>query len=447
MTNHFSRSITRALCIWLLALLAACQPETTPLLHVHLSEPTPTLVKTAYTPFNRTLPAAVSVRQQLGLIQSDRLIYVIDSLVAKETRHVLSLNYHPEIGIGAARAFLLDQFNAIRKAAPTLDVWTQPVPFTLNGIHVAPENVVATLPGTDVDAGIIVVGAHYDSISSIDMKDEKAPAPGANENASGVAVLIEIARLLAAQPHRATLVFVAFTAEETGRQGSIAFVKKYLQAQDPPIIPRAMINLDTLGSNTDPNGNPGPAVLRIFSAAPNESPSRQLARQIALAVSAYPEAPTLVVQSSEERIGRFGDQQSFSAEGYAAVRFVEGTEDPTRQRNARDTVDAIQPAYLINATQTALTAVSLLADGLLAPTELVFHTTPTPTLTWKRVRNAAGYVVALRQMASVSFDQVFIIGAAPEFSYPDLTQYALASVAAIDDQGRVGQLSAELALH
>ncbi len=430
----------------LMFVLSACKADSPALLHVQLTEPTLAPVKTALTPFGHTLPIAASVLRRLDLIQSDRLIYMIDGLVSKGTRHVLSPNYHPQMGIGAARSFLIDQFNAMKRTGTDnpLTVWTQPVAFTFNGIRIAPENVIATLQGTDIDAGVIVVGAHYDSISSAEMNSGQVPAPGANENASGVAAMLEIAHIMAAEAHHATILFVAFAAEETGRQGSIAFIKQYLQAQIPPIKPRAVLNLDTIGGNLLPSGEPGQNILRLFSATPNDSSSRQLARQIGLMVSAYPDMPELVVQSSDERIGRFGDQQSFSDENDAAVRFIEGTEDPSRQRTERDTLAAIQPAYLISSTRAALAAVSLLADGPDAPTGLTYQSTS--CLNWKPIEDASGYIVALRQMASVNFDQVFMIGTAPEFIWPDLSRYAFAVVAAVDREGRIGQLSPEFSL-
>src|SRR5260221_579562 len=128
--------------------------------------------------------------------------------------------------------------------------------------------------------------------------------------------MLEFARILAPHKHRATLIFVAFAAEESGRQGSLAFVQNYLQAQDPPIDVRGMINLDIVGSEVGPNGVVDRRTVRLFSAPPNESVSRQLARRIALIANTYLFDVNVVLQSAEERAGRWGDHQSFSAAGY-----------------------------------------------------------------------------------------------------------------------------------
>ncbi len=362
------------------------------------------------------------------------------------TRHVLSASDDPTKGIEGARSFLLAQFSAIPAVHPLM-ISTEPVAITLNGISASPENVIVVQPGTDQSAGVIVIGAHYDTASSTDISSGTAPAPGANENGSGVAALVEIARIMAAEPHRATLIYVAFTAEETGLQGSRTFIKKYLQMQTPPITLRAVFNLDMIGSNTAPDGTLGADSVRVFSADPNESASRQLARQIQLAVGAYSDMPQVIIQSSEERGGHIGDQQAFSAAGDPAIRLIESVEDASRQRTPRDTIDAIQPAYLMSVTRAALAAISLLADGPDAPRSVSFHTDAiSARLTWSPVTGASGYVIALRQTASLAFDQVIIVSGVTQFSAPDLAHFDAVALAALDSQGRMGALSPETPL-
>ncbi|MHB8624742.1 MAG: M20/M25/M40 family metallo-hydrolase [Aggregatilineales bacterium] len=398
------------------------------------------------TPLNHTLPVDPVVQQWLNSVQSDQLLIMIDALTGMRTRHALSAGFDPTQGFGitTARDYLIAQFHIIHSAVP-LAVWTQPVPITLNGVTATSDNVVAVAQGSDPKAGVIVVGAHYDSVNADDFNSADLAAPGANDNGSGVAALLEIARLLTGIAPRATLIFVAFTGEETGRQGSMAFVQNYLQAQKPPISPRAMFNLDTIGGNRTPDGQPGADVLRIFSADPNDSPSRQLARQVQLIAAAYLTAPQAIVQSSAERAGHFGDQQSFSAGGNAAVRLIESAEDPSRQRSARDTLDDIQPAYLMGATRVALASLAVLADGPDAPDNVAWHANGT-ILNWSPIKGAAGYVVALRRSESASFDQIVTIGDSPAFIWSGLTTYAFAAVAAFDGHGRMGPLSPEIAL-
>ncbi len=398
-------------------------------------------------------PIDPGIRDILDSVQSDRLMVAVGTLVDMQTRHVLSKTTTTIGGIDGARDWLLSQFNAIRAENPDrpISIWTQPVPLTWNGVSVTPYNVVTVFQGTDVGAGVLVLGAHYDSIST-DYYNGQAYAPGANDNASGVAALLEIARILAPLSHRATILFVAFAAEETGRQGSLAFVKNYLQAQSKPVDVRGMINLDIIGSEVGHNGEVDHRTIRLFSADPNDSPSRQLARQLALIISTYLDDADPVVQSAEERVGRWGDHQSFSAAGYPSVRVIEGLEDQTRQHTPRDTLDNVQPAYLMRTTRAALAAITILADGPAAPADLSLRMPLTnsqaETLRWTPCPGAVRYLVTLRQTSSLYYDQVFTVAAspAPELTWGGLTQYATVAVAAVDAAGRMGPLTPEMPL-
>ncbi len=428
-----------------------------PTLRVQLSTPTvapPAIVPVATFPpgaLAGSRPVDPQVAGLLDQVQSDRLMYAIGSLADMFTRHVLSQPTGSIKGIGGARDWLLAEFTSIRDANPeqSINVWTQTVPFSWNGIRTATQNVIAVFQGTDVGAGVVVVGAHYDSISA-DFQNGQAYAPGANDNGSGVAAMLEIAQILAPRPHRATILFVAFTAEETGRQGSLAFVKSYLQSQNPPIALRGMINLDIVGSALGRNGEVDERTIRLFSAEPNDSPSRQLARQLALYMATYLDDVDPVLQSAEERAGRWGDQQSFSAAGYPSVRFIQGLEDMSRQHSPLDTMDGIQPAYLMRTTRAALVSVLLLADGPTPPVGLAFHSLPgdprTQRLTWTAAPDAARYLVTLRQTSSLSYDQILTVDASssPELTWTGFAQYATVAVGTIDASGRMGPLSAEL---
>jgi len=420
-----------------------------PTLSVSASTPSsgaPVLIQPSPTPLNNTLPSDPEVNHLLDLIDSDRLLIPVDELSSMVTRHVLSAGFDPTrgSGIGAAHDYLISQFRHIQSAAPLI-VWSQPVTVQLNGVVTTTYNVVAVLQGNDVNAGVIVIGAHYDSLNAADPFSADLPAPGADDNGSGVAAMLEIARLMASAPPRTTLIFVAFTAQETGLQGSAAFINAYLQAQQVPIVPRAVINLDTIGRNRTTDGQPAVPILRLFSADLNNSPSRQLARAIQLLASAYVDSPRAVVQSAGERTGRLGDQQSFSAAGYPAVRLIEGTEDMTRQRTAQDTFDTIQPGYLIGATKLALAAIACLSDGPDPPGSVHWQMSG-QALTWSQVDQAAGYVVALRKAESVTFDRAITVAPRLQFIWSGLSAFDFAAVAAFNGNGRIGAFSPEVSL-
>jgi len=128
--------------------------------------------------------------------------------------------------------------------------------------------------------------------------------------------VIEIARLLAERPHRATIYCVLFSAEEEGRLGSLAFVRDVIQAQNVPL--HAMINLDMIGVPVGPDGARYDGDLRVYSAPPDDSPSRDLARLIAETAQTYLPEMTVTVYDTLDRLDRWGDHQSFSDAGYAA---------------------------------------------------------------------------------------------------------------------------------
>src|SRR5712692_3880413 len=239
-----------------------------------VQEPTATFTDPAKVLPTPSLPAGAIVdrpvdpamRDLLNSVQSDQLMVSVGTLADMHTRHVLSEQFKTSGGIVGARAWLLAQFNAIRdtNSDQGITTWTQPVQYYWNGFNVSSQNIVAILQGTDVGAGVILIGAHYDSMPA-DFTNGQADAPGANANGSGVAAMLEIARLMAEKPHRATLIFAAFAAEETGRQGSLTFVQSYLQAQKSPIDLRAVINLDMIGSGATAGKDNAPSTIRLFS--------------------------------------------------------------------------------------------------------------------------------------------------------------------------------------
>jgi hypothetical protein len=383
----------------------------------------------------------------MNQIDSDRLMGHITALQNVYTRHVLSSQTNPGQGVGAASNYILSQFNAIRDASRGRFVVLPPHQFTAGfaGAEVGAQNIVGLIQGTDTGGGILLLGAHYDTITVGEgWENGNAYAPGANDNASGVAALIEIARVMSARPHRATVMFVAFGAEEVGRQGSIAFVNEYLRPNGIGI--NYMINLDIIGSSTGPNGEIEDRTLRLYSADPNESPSRQLARSLNLIAFNHVPGMEVEVQGTGDREGRFSDHLSFSDAGFAAVRFIEYLENPNRNHNNLDNLDNIRPAYLTRATQTVLACATALSEGLRPPDNIGLRAESDGrrTLTWDAVPGAVSYIVGLRRPGSLIYDQFFETGESTvtwEGFTPD--QWAGLAISAKDPNGLMGPLSAE----
>lgn len=339
----------------------------------------------------------------INQVQTDRLMLHVSSLVGMGTRHVNSPNNAAGRGIGGARDYILNEFNQIASASRgTFRVIPQDFIVNHNGVVSTATNIFGIIPGDEIGAGVVIVGAHYDSITIL---PEQAPvyAPGANDNASGVAAIIELARILSQRPHRASIILIAFSAEEIGREGSKVFVDQYVRASNLDV--RAMINLDIIGSSTGSNGQIDATSIRMFSAEPNNSPSRQLARSLALLGQQYLTDLRVFVEPAVDRPGRYSDHMSFSDAGYPAIRLIETLEEIDRQHTDRDSLDDIQPGYLTRNTQLVLAMVMSLANGPRPPANITLRDEGdgTRTLLWDPVPGANAYIVAFRQPGATQY--------------------------------------------
>lgn len=386
-----------------------------------------------------------SLLNLLNQVEPDRLFQHIDALAGMKTRHALSINTSPTEGIGAAKNYVLNQFYKIRDQSfqNSFSVVTQDFPVEWNGLSATDTNIIGILQGTEVGSGVIVLSAHYDSIN-YNFDDPNGYAPGANDDASGVAALIEIARIMSQRRHRATVMFIAFAAEEIQRKGSIAFVSDYVKNQNIPVT--AMIDMDIIGSSTGPDGSINDRQIRLFSADPNESRSRQLARSLNLIASRLAPNMEILVQDTVDRPGRYSDHMSFSDAGYPAVRFVEADEEIAREHTERDTINDVQANYLMRSTQTVLACVTALADGPRAPQNISLRDNGNGlrTLVWDIVPGAASYVVALRRPNALIYDPYFETtdnSVTWEGFVPD--RFAGLAIAAKDANGLIGPFSFE----
>ncbi|MBC7810960.1 MAG: M20/M25/M40 family metallo-hydrolase [Burkholderiales bacterium] len=392
------------------------------------------------TPF---VPSDASLINLLNQVESDRLFVHVDTLQAFGTRHINS-GTGPTQGINGANNYITSQFEAIgAQSNGNLQIFPQAFEVDWAGVTTMQENIIAIINGNEVGTGAILIGAHYDSVSN-DPEDGLAFAPGANDNATGVAAMLEIARIMALREHRSTIIFVAFSAEEQGRLGSIAFVREYVQAQQIPLD--AVINLDIIGSQTGPNGSINDGEIRLFSAGPNDSASRHLAREINLI--AFNNVPNMVVtmQDAEDRPERYSDHMSFSNVGYPAVRFIEALEESYRQHTDRDTLDDVQSSYLTDATRTVLAVTTALADGPRPPRNIGLNQNldNTRTLTWERVPDAASYIIALRRPNSLIYQQIEVGETSVTWDRFVSTEFVALALAAKDRSGLMGPLSEEV---
>ncbi len=346
------------------------------------------------------------------------------------------------IGIIPARNYLLAKLHE-RAQVCASPAFVEMDNFTLfyREITSAQSNLIAKVEGTNPDLGVLVIGAHYDTISKEYVGNPLAIQPGADDNGSGVSAVLELMRLMCLEPRQQTVVFVLFAAEENvinnrGRQGSQHFVNAYLPRAGWNVV--GMMNLDTIGSATDERGNIIDTFAHLYAQGPINSPSRALARQVQAAAYVHLPDFRLVVQNREDRENRWGDHMSFTEAGYPAVRLIEGSEDPERQDTDRDLLNDLSPDYLIKNIRVVL-AYLLSGEGLPAPADITITGT---TVSWSPVAGAESYWVMQRVSGQQGYGEYTRV-TAPTITLPSGTIFAIGTVGS---NGILGRLSQEYAV-
>jgi hypothetical protein len=278
-------------------------------------------------------PASAISRQE---VDEAGMRSLIEQLVACGTRNSLSSWTNPKRGAGCGRDRIVARWNEIAKKAGgrfqvTLDKFDATSARTNNKpVHM--ENVYGVLPGGDAQLTktVFIVSGHFDSRAS-DVMDANLDAPGADDDASGVAVSMECARLLTrmaangAGNYRATLLFAAVAGEEQGLLGA-EHMLSWVKQQGYTVA--GMLDNDIVGADSAPGA---PHRVRLFSGAGDiddaDSPSRELAR----AIEEIDGRQAIRLIFSLDRLGRGGDHEPFYRAGLPAVRFTEPLEDYRHQ--------------------------------------------------------------------------------------------------------------------
>ena len=385
--------------------------------------------------------ALAGIDAMLAEISPDRLAATVRALAAFGTRHTLSRTDSDERGIGAARRWIKAGLDSIPGLEIAFDSHLEPV-----GPRVPREteivNVVAVLRGSMPEAAgrRYAVMAHYDSRRT-DVMDGEGDAPGANDDGSGVAAVLELARVMSRRKFDATLVFLATAGEEQGLLGARAHAKA---ARAAGLDYRGVLNDDIVG---DPGGQPpGARLLRVFSegippgasaeevkriaaiGAENDSASRQLARYaVEVAALHRPGVEPLPV-FRPDRFLRGGDHLPFLAEGFPAVRFTDLREDYARQHQDPrteggvrygDDPEFVDPDYLAAVARCNGAVLAHLANAPAPPAKarVVAAALATDTLVrWSAgpEPDTAGYEVVWRETTSPAWQRSFDAGAATE---------------------------------
>lgn len=388
----------------------------------------------------------------LGQVDEGRLMADLRKLAGFGTRHALSSTEDASRGLGAARSWLLQSFDAAAAGGPAqLLVSRDPFDLRLGGQTSPQANIIATLSGIGFRKRMVYLVAHYDSRAE-DVLDGKADAPGADDNATGVAALLELARVMRARQWDGTIRFVATAAEEQGMHGAEHHAKA---AADGGLPILAVFNNDILGGAAGPDGKRQSDAFRVFSEGPDEGSSRALARYIGFVAERYRAATGLAprIQAAADREGRGGDHQKFSAAGFAAARLISASEDEARQHNARDTVDRVDGDYLARMARLNLVLAANLALAPPAPEGAPRAEVLSPTslrLTWQPVAEpeVAGYYLAWRPLDEPAWKAWVWVpgGATAEYKLDGLptgVKLALA-LAASDDRGHASLFGPEL---
>jgi Zn-dependent M28 family amino/carboxypeptidase len=313
----------------------------------------------------------------------------VATLVNFGTRHTLSETTSPRRGIGAARRWVQSRFAEIsRDCDGCLTIITPSQTVTGTRVPTPTEivDVVAVQTGSSDPDRVIVITGHIDSRVT-DPLNATADAPGADDDASGVAVVLEAARILSHYKFAATLVYGVLSGEEQGLYGG-KVLAKYAQTQHWRL--EADLNNDIVGGISGLNGVVDNTRLRVFSegtrdtetaaeakqrrfeGGENDSASRNVARYTKSLAEKYLSNWSVVLIYRLDRFGRGGDHSAFNALGFPAVRFTENAENYRRQHQDLrieggveygDTLPFVDPAYLAKVTATNAIAAASMASA------------------------------------------------------------------------------------
>lgn len=376
--------------------------------------------------------------QACKAVDAAQMMADVSALVACGTRHALSDTTSSTHGIGAARRYIYRRMqDAARGSGGRMSVAYQPftvdVPLAKGGA-VRPArlvNVVATIRGTDPACKrIYVIGGHYDSRGT-DLADSTGAAPGADDDASGVAVVLEACRQLANVHVAATIVCVAFAGEEQGLLGSDYFAKR---AKAAGWTIDGMWANDIVGATQNPRGVADSTHIRLFSAEPAASPSRELARYTLRASAGLSKDVAIRLVARPDRFGRGSDHLSFNAQGYAAVRFCEPIEDYRHQHQTPrdeagehygDDLAFVNPAFMASVARMNIgTVVDLAAAAAPVDSAIVRGIVePDVHVTWWAPADPSrqGFKVLRRATTAANWQEEFWVGERTEITIPGVT--------------------------
>lgn len=355
-----------------------------------------------------------------------RLRADVERLVAFGTRHTLSTQTDPQRGIGAARTWAEAQLRAA--CGDAARIVTPDTTITGERVSVPTRlvDVVAIQPGTQRPDEVVIVQGHIDSRRG-DVMNATADAPGANDDGSGTALVLEAARALCHAHFPGTIVYAVLSGEEQGLYGG-KLLADYARAQHWRV--KAVLNNDIVGNSRGSDGLVDDTHVRVFSEGPradadpaltraqrlfggeNDSPSRNLSRFVAGLAE-----PGLAVRQvwRADRMGRGGDHEPFQVTGFPAIRFTVAVENYEAQhqdprieagRAFGDTPDRMDFAYLARITRLNVRTLAALAAAPMPPAGQAESAVSTSTtLSWRAVPGATAYAVWRRRTDAPGWEE------------------------------------------
>ncbi|MCA9252627.1 MAG: M20/M25/M40 family metallo-hydrolase [Phycisphaerales bacterium] len=410
------------------------------------------------------------IKKMMTEVSSERLEADVRTLVGFGTRQTESATDHPTRGIGAARGWIQAEFEKIAantggRMTVSLNSYTDAPPSRRITKPVEIVNVVAMLKGTQPESvdRVYVVSGHYDSICS-DPTDSECDAPGANDDASGVAAVLEAARVMSKYEFDATIVFAAVGAEEQGLYGSKHLAEGY-KSKGTNIA--GMLTNDIVGNSLSQLGVRDDKHVRVFSegvpeietaeqarmrlatGSENDAPARQLARYVADCCAGYVDGFDVELMFRRDRLMRGGDHTSFSRAGFPAVRVTEMNEDYRHQHQNVRTDDGVQYGdlpefvdfdYLRNVTRTNVAALASLARAPARPDNVrivLDKLDPRTTIAWdaNKENDLAGYELVWRKTSASTWEGFEPVGKVDRITVERSKDNFFFGVRAVDADG------------
>ncbi|MGI8788675.1 MAG: M20/M25/M40 family metallo-hydrolase [Pyrinomonadaceae bacterium] len=419
------------------------------------------------------------IQKMLKEISAKNIEATIRKLVTFGTRNTLSEQDNPTRGIGAARDYLFGEFQKVSTDCggclivekQTFLQEAQPPPRGRVPKPTNLTNIVATLKGTTNPDRIYVVSGHYDSMCNLDATDATCDAPGANDDASGVAAALEMARVMAKRKFDATIIFMAVAGEEQGLLGATYFAK---QAVEKKMDIEAMFTNDIIGGVTSYKTAADRQSVRVFSegvpsneteaegntrrsvGGENDSASRQLARFIKETADVYSPKFRVQIIYRRDRYGRGGDHIPFLEQGFSAVRFTEPHEDYTHQHQSVKIVDGKQYGdlpefvdyeYVANVARINAASLAALALAPARPKNVGIVTarlTNDTDLRWAANNDAdlAGYEIVWRDTTSAVWTNSIFVGKVTDYTAKEMSKdNYFFGVRAVDKSGNKSPVS------